>query len=423
MRRFPLFLVPLVVMIMIPTLAGGATKSIAVTPMSLIARLSGTDQTLGMVVKGKAIYLFGTTVGEVNGSDGFLQALDGAGVVQWSVPLNGSQDEIATAATVDSAGNIWVVGSSASGSTAVTPSPTPTATPMDTQTVTATPTPSLLNPDGVVLDPVAPIRADLTSLVLWKVSRTGSLLATYTNEMSHPVLVRSVSVNADRVNIVGTISTSSGSAGFLSRIDVGGVFSKTLLIGKNDTEINALVGKGDGSLTLFGSSAETLGGTKLKGVRDGIIVPILPSGKIGAIIRSSNTKSTRTWHNATNSLFLGGYAIIGSSKEAVVTKFASNFVPTWTTRFSASSTAMTADGPTSHFLLFSSTTTIAGIRAWKPVKPTALTLVFDTKGALTRAYGAREITNPMSIGYSRDLGVVVLGRGNVGVSIFHTLTR
>lgn len=419
MKRLPLFLVPLVLTIMIPVVADGATKSITVAPMTLVTRLTGTDQTLGMLVKGKVIYLFGTAIGltSSDGSDGFLQAMSGEGVVQWSLPLNGAQDEIATAATLDAAGNIWVVGSSGMAQSAVTPKPNSTLATSDTATSAP------LNPDGVALDPVVPLRPDLTSLVLWKVSRAGLLLATYRNQMNQPVLARSAFATTNGINIAGVISTSSGSAGFLSRSDSGGVFSKTILIGKSDTAINAQIGKSDGSLILFGSSGETVGVAKLKGVRDGIIVPVSISGKVGTVIRSSNTMSTRTWQSATSSLFLGGYAITGSKKEAVVTKYGSKFLPTWTMRFSAAGAALTSSSPTSSFLLFSSTTAITGIKGWKPGKPTALTLAFAAKGALTGAYGASAISIPMAIGYSRDLGVVVLGRGNLGVSIFHTLTR
>jgi hypothetical protein len=50
-------------------------------------------------------------------------------------------------------------------------------------------------------------------------------------------------------------------------------------------------------------------------------------------------------------------------------------------------------------------------------------LNLDSKGALKGAYGAPSISTPMAIGYSPALGVVVLGRGPTGVSVFHTLPR
>jgi hypothetical protein len=50
-------------------------------------------------------------------------------------------------------------------------------------------------------------------------------------------------------------------------------------------------------------------------------------------------------------------------------------------------------------------------------------LNLDSKGALKGAYGAPSISTPMAIEYSPALGVVVLGRGPTGVSVFHTLPR
>lgn len=424
MRKLGILAVIAVFSISTPFLAQGATKTITQTPMTLIASLSPSDQSVGMVVKGKMIYLIGTVTGVVS-TDGFVQALDATGTVQWSLPLDNGSNEIATAATFDSAGNMWVVGSAQTTNTLASPSasPSPTESVSTSPSVTPTPTSTVLNPDGITADPLVPMRKDLTSLALWKISPAGVLLATYAAEVGSPFLVRGAMFANNSIAVVGIIATASGHAGFLIQSDLNGSITKPILVGKTDTELNALVKKSDGSLVLLGSSSETIAKQVRKGVKDGIIVVMSQAGKISSVVRSSNSVSTRSWQSGTNSFFLGGDALGTGKKEAVVTKFASTLVPTWTMRLASSGPALTVDSSTTHFFLFPSVGAIAGVKGWKPSKASALTLSLDSKGVLNGAYGASAIATPMAIGYSRELGIVVLGRGPTGVSIFHALPR
>lgn len=405
-------------------LAQGATKSVSQTPMTLIATLSPSSQTVGMVVKGKTIYLIGTVTGVVS-TDGYIQALDSTGTILWSLPLDNGSNEIATAATFDSAGNLWVVGSAQTTNTTFSPSPSPSPTETVSTSPSAppTPTPTVLNPDGITVDPLVPMRRDLSSLALWKISPTGVLLATYATEIGSAFLVRSAIFANNSIAVVGIIATPSGRAGFLIQSDLNGSFSKPVLVGKSDTVLNALTKKSDGSLVLMGSSSETIAKQGRKGIHDAISVVMSAAGKLTSVLRSSNTASNRSWQSGTTSFFLGGEALDSTKQEAVVTKFASTFVPTWTMRFASSGPALTVDGPASHFFLFPSVGAVAGIKGWKPSKSAALMLSLDSKGALNGAYGALPISTPMAIGYSRELGIVVLGRGPTGVSVFHTLPR
>lgn len=409
-------------------IAQGATKPITQIPMTLISTLSQSSQTVGMVVKGKTIYLIGTVTGVVS-TDGYVQALDSTGTILWSLPLDNGSNEIATAATFDSAGNMWVAGSAQTTNTTFSPSPSPSPTdsistsPSTTPSPTPTSTTTVLNPDGIRPDPLVPMRWDLTALTLWKISPSGILLATYATDIGSAFLVRSAIFTNNVIDLVGIISTTSGRAGFLIKSDLNGVISKPVLIGKSDTVLNAIAKKSDGSLVLMGSSSETIAKQGRKGIHDAISVLTTQAGKMTSVLRSSNTASNRSWLSGTNSFFLGGEALTSTKQEAVVTKFASTFAPTWTMRFASSGPALTADSPTSHFFVFPSVGAVAGIKGWKPSKASALTLSLDSKGALNGAYGALPIETPMAIGYSRDLGLVVLGRGPTGVSIFHALPR
>ena len=439
-RRLSLVLLPLLLLLSLPVMAQGVTPAIAAKQMSLITKLSGVDQSYGMLVKGRVIYLFGNVTGVVS-TDGYLQAIDETGLVQWSLALDSGQNDIATAAALDSTGNIWVLGSSQRPTptstpmptesasplptTSETPSPslTPTPTPLSTLTPGAAPTPvaTILNPDSVQVGPASAIRRDLTTVILWKVSRSGTLLGTYTLDMKVPVLVRSAISTTVGIAFTGILSTPTGVASFYSNSDLNGVIGKPLTFGKTDTELNVLAKMGNGSVAIFGASSESIGGTKLVGVRDGIISFITTAGKLGKVIRSSNAKSARSWQSATSKFFLGGDALTSGKMEAVVTKFSSTFLPTWTTRYPSTTPATTADGVTSHFAFFSPTSAIAGIKGWKPSKGSSLTLAFNSTGALIGAYGVGGL--PISIGFSQELGLVVLTRGDLGVSIFHALTR
>ncbi|MDP1712813.1 MAG: hypothetical protein Q8K86_10200 [Candidatus Nanopelagicaceae bacterium] len=410
MKRASLLLVSLILLVALPMVANGVTPAVAIQPMTLITKLTGADQTYGMFVRGKNIYLFGNITGVVS-TDGYVQALDETGQVQWSLALDSGQNEIATAATIDARGSIWILGSSAIATLIPTPSDTSTVTSLSTT----------LNPDLVQVDAALPLRQDLTNVIAWKVSRSGNLLGTFTLAMNRPVLVRTAISTSAGIAFAGITSTISGSAGFYASSDLNGLMSKPLSLGKADTELNALAKMANNTVGIFGASSESISGTKLMGQRDGIISSISSAGKLGKAIRSSNSKSTRSWQSATNSLFLGGDSVKAGKMEAVVTKFSSTFVPTWTTRYPSSSSAMTADGIISRFALFSSTSLIQGIKGWKPAKETSVLIGFSAKGAITSAY--RVAGTPISIGYTRDLGVVVLGRGTLGVSIFHTLTR
>jgi hypothetical protein len=410
MRKLGIFAVIALFSMSSTLFAQGAIKSISQTPMTLVATLSPSEQTVNMVVKGKLIYLVGTITGVVS-TDGYIQVLDATGNVQWSLPLDNGSNEIATAATFDPSGNLWVVGSSQM----------PNMPPSDT--ATATVPPRVLNPDGIVTDPVAPMRRDLTALILWKVSPAGVLLATYLKDVGVPFLVRGAIFANNAIDVAGIIATPTGHAGFLIPSDLSGSISKPILLGKSDTELNALVKKGDGSLVLLGSSSETIAKQSRKGIKDGIVIVMSQAGKISSVLRSSNSASTRTWQSGTNSYFFGGDSIGPGKREAVITKFASTLVPTWTMRFASIGPALTADSPTSHFVVFPSNGGVVGVKGWKPRKSSALTLSLNSKGALNGAFGALPITSPIAIGFSQELGVVLLGRGPTGVSVFHTLPR
>ena len=373
--------------------ATAAPKPITVKAMVALNLAAPVTVDTKMFVVGSSIVLL---------NDSSVRAIGSDGVEKWRLVLTQGVASIATAMAADSTGNIWIAGSSAVAPV-VTPSPTPTAVP--------------INPDNVVVDPKVPMRADLTVATIWKVSNIGALVATYTAEPLTALLINSIAVNAKGITLGGVRATDTGNSGVILNADSEGKFVKPIFLGVSDTSIDVVVRGTDASVYAIGNSAETLAGKKVAGYRDGVIAKYSSAGKLTSLIRSSAAKAKREWLSATNSLFLTGSVQTGQKFESALTKFATNLSPSWTYRFASTGVTYSALGPSgSHFAAFASTSAIKGITNWKPSKATALLLTFDSKGVLVDAKSA--VGTPIALGYSKDLGIVLMSTSQTGVSIF-----
>jgi hypothetical protein len=329
-------------------------------------------------------------------------AIGADGAEKWRTPLTQGATSIATALAADTAGNIWIAGTSANVSEVA---------PVETQPTVP------INPDNVVVDPILPVRADLTVATIWKVSNTGVILSTYTSDNLAPLLINSIALNAKGFTIGGIKATESGNSGVIISGDLDGKFSKPIYLGISDTSIDSVVRGTDSTVYAIGNSTENLAGRKLAGYRDGIIAKYSNTGKLLMLVRSSASKAKREWNSSTNSLFLAGSVQTGQKFESALTKFATNISPTWTFRFNSTGSTFAAVGPSgSHFAAFASKSAIKGVSNWKPSKPTSLLLTFDRTGALVGARSAVGI--PIALGYSKDLGVVLMSTSQTAVSIF-----
>jgi hypothetical protein len=373
--------------------ATAAPKPIVVKEMVAINLAAPVTVDTKMLVIGSSIVLL---------NDSSVRAIGADGVEKWRLALAQGAASIATALAADSAGNIWIAGSSAVAPV-VTPSPTPTVAP--------------INPDNVVVDPKVPLRSDLKVATIWKISNTGALISTYTAEPVTALLINSIAINAKGITLGGVRATDAGNSGLIINADLEGKFSKPIFLGLSDTSIDVVVLGTDSSVYAIGNSTETLTGKKVAGYRDGIIAKYSSTGKLSALVRSSAAKARREWLSATNSLFLTGPVQTGQKFESALTKFATNLSPTWTYRFASTGATYSALGPNgSHFAAFASTSAIKGITNWKPSKPSALLLTFDSKGALVDAKSAAG--TPLALGYSKDLGIVLMSTSQTAVSIF-----
>lgn len=378
--------------------ANAAPKKISVKPMQLLTTVGTPDEVSGVVASGKSLIVFGSKA-----SKAYARAVDTTGKEIWNLPLDPSAASIATAAAVDSVGDVWIAGATSLplGLTPPTPLPTP------------------INPDNASVPPTSTL-SNLQVLAVWKISAAGSLLSANTMPTSSVLFPTSISVDRNGASVVGIIGSEKGSAGFLVNTDKAGLFGKMLQIGLVSTTADAVVRHTDGSFTVAGSSSEVLAGKKLAGITDGVLIKISKTLKITNVVRSSAVKGKRIWNSASSTLLLGGEVVASGKTETAVTKFSSSFAPTWTYRFPSTGPALTVG---STYAVFISTGATPQLN-WSPKAPTPLILSFDRKGSIIAAdsgpVGQREVIGAL---LSKELGVLVVTSSPESVSIFTLIPR
>ena len=368
-------------------LANAAPKKPVVKSLKLLTVVSNIDEFAGLVTSGKTIIVYGN-----KGDKSFAKALDLTGKELWNIELDKASPSVATAAAVDSTGIIWLAGSTSLAR--ATPAPSPSV--------------SVLNPDKTI--PVADIfSADLDAFSLWSLNPTTQSLAQYTLQLSSPVLINAIAVDKNGITAVGT-------SGTIINADLTGKIAQPIAVGTELTVFESVVKSADGSMTVVGSSGETLGGKKLAGKVDGVIIKVSKAGKLLTVVRSSAPKASRNWLSATNSLLLGGEVVTGVKVESAITKFSSSFVPSWTYRFASEGKVFTAS---STYAFFQSKGAVTQLANWTPKSPHGLLLTFDAKGVITAGYSApTEQKDVLGLHVSKDLGVLCITSSAETVSIF-----
>ena len=363
--------------------AHAAPKTIAIKPF---VQLTKDVTAEGMFVTSKAIITYANIVGQ--SSDIQLRAIDFAGAQIWSKTIDSGRDEVATAINVDAQGSIWLAGNSAS------------ASPAETFTAIA----GALNPDSVTVETPTEIRGDMKNISLWQFSLSGDLLSETDLKITQPALVDGISVNKTGASVL--LSRESGQSLALVK---AGKMEKEIKIGTIKSKFNVIFRGADGSTSLFGSSSETLGGKKLAGKVDGILLKVSKTGSISSAVRSSASGATRDWQSATATNFLTGVVKSGTKIETAITKFNPSFAPTWTTRFPSTGTSLAAPGANgSVFAILEPTTALKGVTGFKQKKGQSVALQFDSKGILIGAFTDLLLSTPFVAGYSAEAGLVVL---------------
>jgi hypothetical protein len=368
-------------------LANAAPKKPVVKSLKLLTVVSNIDEFAGLVTSGKTIIVYGN-----KGDKSFAKALDLTGKELWNIELDKASPSVATTAAVDSTGIIWLAGSTSLAR--ATPAPSPSV--------------SVLNPDKTI--PVADIfSADLDAFSLWSLNPTTQSLAQYTLQLSSPVLINAIVVDKNGI-------TAVGSSGTIINADLTGKIAQPIAVGTELTVFESVVKSADGSMTVVGSSGETLGGKKLAGKVDGVIIKVSKAGKLLTVVRSSAPKASRNWLSATNSLLLGGEVVTGVKVESAITKFSSSFVPSWTYRFASAGKVFTAS---STYAFFQSKGAVTQLANWTPKSPHGLLLTFDAKGVITAGSSApTEQKDVLGLYVSKDLGVLCITSSAETVSIF-----
>ena len=378
--------------------AEAAPKKLAVKQLQLLTTVGTPDEVSGVVASGKSLIVYGSKAAKA-----YARAVDTTGKELWNLSLDQSLASIATAAVVDSVGDIWIAGATPLA-LGLTP-PSPAATP--------------INPDNAAAVPTTNV-GNLQAVTLWRVTAAGVLAGTNTLPTSSVVFPTAISVDRNGASIVGIIGTEKGSAGFLVNTDKAGMFGKLLQIGSISTTTDAVVRHTDGSFTVAGSSSETLAGKKVAGVTDGVLIKISKALKITSVVRSSAVKGKRIWNSATSTLLLGGEVVAGGKTETAITKFTTSFAPTWTYRFASTGPAITVGSTYAAFISTGPTPQLN----WNPKAATPLLLTFNAKGTVVAAdsgpIGQKELLGAI---LSKELGLLVVTASADTVSIFTLITR
>jgi hypothetical protein len=379
-----LFVLTLISALVFPTTANAAPK--LVTVKSAVKWAESAEVELFAVTAESVITLKNVLS---NTSNIEIQARDFAGTILWSKTIDSGSDEVATAIAADSQGNIWLAGNSAAAASA------------DTSTATG----SALNPDNLAIENVTPLRQDMRQLTLWKISKVGEVIETFSSTQSEISIVEAISISATGISLIG----SRESGPFLISANIKGEFGKELKIGTAKTKLNSVVRLGDGTVNLFGSSTETLAGKKLAGREDGVLIKVSKAGAISSVVRSSAPRAQRSWTSATSTLLLTGSVRAGTTSESAITKFTSSFTPTWTTRFASTGNTLASNGPNNSFYaVLEPTAAVKGLAQTKLVKGQSIVLQFDSKGSLINAFTAAELSRVKATGFSVGGGLFLL---------------
>lgn len=376
------YLLPVVIAsVAMTSVAQGAPKSVSMKALKVFSQSSSAE---AIVANSKAIFTYENIVGL--SSDIKVRAIDFTGTEIWSKTVDSGLDELATAMAIDSQGTLWLV-----GNIATAPQPD-----------TATATTGALNPDGIEVENFQPLRPDMKNISVWQISATGEVIGQ--SSIATVALVDGISVSSSGLSILA----SRDNEPFLITLSQG-KFSKELKIGSAKTKLSAITRSSDGTTYLVGSSSETLGGKKLIGRVDGILIKAAKTGSIASVVRSSAPKAVRDWQSTTSSLFVTGSVKSGTTVESAITKFNSSFVPTWTTRISSTGRTLASSGASgSFYAILEPTSAIKGVTGFKAVKGQLAVLQFDSKGLLISAFTSAELTSAIAATYSNTAGLFLL---------------
>lgn len=372
-----------------PSLAIAAPKTV---PIKVVTRLVDVNNVEKMQASKTTLLLLRNINQET--SDIEITALDFKGKMLWKKVIDSGGDEVGMAMASDSQGNTWIAGNFA-----------PANSPETGTTSSLT-----LNPDAVVIEKIDPLRSDLNNLALWQLSSEGEIKSVFSVPLTQSVLVEAISVNSSGVSILARAENGN----FVVTSSLAGEFGREIKIGGIKSSLKSIVRADDGTIYLFGSSAETLGGKKLSGVVDGVLIKVSKAGNISKVVRSSANKAVRDWNSATENLLLTGSVKTGKVVESAITKFTSAFAPTWTTRIPSTGVTLATTGPRKSFYsALEPTGVLKGVSGWRATKGQSAVIQFDSKGSIIAAFTSLELVTVREMTFSSVGGLFLLTNNGI----------
>ncbi|MFM7499133.1 MAG: hypothetical protein ACKO3U_00180 [Actinomycetota bacterium] len=263
---------------------------------------------------------------EGGGGAGFITALavDGEGVVLAGV----SQNQL----SITRNSQAEPTPSPAETSAPPTASPSPSASQSPARSV------PLVNPDNVIPGTSTPLRENIKNILLTRIDNAGKLVNAFNKENLRdfiPIsIATSISTKSTNYFVVGNESSAANeSRGGLYLFKSNGSVN-SFTFGSKKTSFKKVVVNSASTITVVGSSAETLAGRAVAGKVDGVILTISQSnGALTKVLRSSGKGATRSWDFASGKLLVSGTSRSGSLREGVVTSFSTKAAVSWSARF------------------------------------------------------------------------------------------
>jgi hypothetical protein len=316
----------------------------------------------------------------------------------WNLRLGGVSDEIATAATIDSDGSIWVLGASSSAAMA-----SPSATPA-----------KVLNPDNVIIDPQQLSATPLKRIKIWQVSNTGNLLNSFEFLSENIVNPKKILISGSNLLIIGNLYEKNVFSGFSTSATKSGSFSPIIKVGSKSTSLSDAIINADGTITAVGTSGELLMKAKPLSKSDAVTVKISSTGVLQQVARATLKSTTRNWSSIDSGLLQAGKVTYSNKTEAAITKFSALNKPVWNVRYLSKSTAL-ATASKNSWATFVSAGAIKNITAWKPKTSTAVVLELGKKGEILSAY---TLSAPaVAISSNNEIGTVVITDSGVSFGL------
>lgn len=224
--------------------------------------------------------------------------------------------------------------------TTPTPAASETVAPLPTATPAVTKNVPLVNPDNVIPGKSQPLRGDIKNLFTIRMDSSGELLNVFNPKSEGGFIPTSIATRSNNSFIVGNkVNSENRSRGALYILRADGS-SDSFTYGSKQTTLNRVLISSANTLTVVGSSADTLADRAVVGRVDGVVLTISQStGALTKVLRSSGKGATRSWDFASGNLLLSGTSRSASAREGCHFIYLKAVV-SWTIRYPKSTQAL-----------------------------------------------------------------------------------